>query len=288
MKGGLAAMLGAVRVLARDGGLDRGHLVFAAVADEEYASIGAEALVRRWRADAAVVAEPTDLEIAVAHKGFTWIEIESTGRAAHGSRPREGRDAILGMGGVLSRLEALDRELQSRAAHPLLGTPSLHASIVHGGRELSTYPDRCTLQLERRTLPGEPANVALSEVETILAACRRENSDVGLSTRALFDRSPYETPPQHDLPRRLESALAGVGHPARRAGMTYWTDAAILGHSGIPSVVFGPGGEGLHGIEEHVRLDEVLACRDALVRLARDFCGGAPLETGTRPSGDRA
>jgi acetylornithine deacetylase len=259
--------------------LERGHLVIAAVADEEYASLGAETLVRRWRADAAVVTEPTDLEIAVAHKGFTWIEVEARGRAAHGSRPLEGRDAILGMGRVLARLEGLDRELQSRVPHPLLGTPSLHASIVHGGRELSTYPDVCTLQLERRTLPGEPPNVALDEIEAILAACRAEKSDIALTTRALFDRSPYETPARHALPQLLESSLAATGRAPRRAGMTYWTDAAILGHAGIPSVVFGPGGEGLHGIEEHVRLDEVLACRDALVNLAREFCEKSPFES---------
>ena len=276
MKGGLAAMLGAARALARAGGLARGRLVVAAVVDEEYASLGAEALVKGARADAAVVGEPTDLQIAIGHQGFSWVEVEAAGRAAHGSRPREGRDAILAMGRVLSRLEALDRELQSRPAHPVLGTASLHASIIHGGRELSTYTDRCVLQLERRTLCGEPPDAALAEVESILAACRGENAEVGLAARALFARPPYETPPEHALPRLLEAALSRLGRPALRAGMTFWTDAAILGHAGIPSVVFGPGGRGLHGLEEYVRIDEVLSCRDALVGLARSFCAASP------------
>ena len=141
MKGGLAAMIGAARALVESGGLASGRLIVAAVVDEEYASLGAEALVARWSADGAVVTEPTELAIAVGHKGFAWIEVETRGRAAHGSRPRDGRDAIIRMGRVLSRLDVLDRTLQARPPHPLMGTASLHASQIAGGRELSVYPD---------------------------------------------------------------------------------------------------------------------------------------------------
>src|SRR5215210_1273166 len=133
MKGGVAAMIDAARV-ARARGFS-GRLIVAAVIDEEYASLGADALVKNWRADAAVVTEPTDLQIGVGHKGFAWFQLETVGKAAHGSRPAEGRDAIMRMGRVLHRLESLDRELQSRAVHPVLGTASLHASIIAGGRE---------------------------------------------------------------------------------------------------------------------------------------------------------
>lgn len=272
MKGGLAAMAGAARSLAASGGLSAGRLILAAVTDEEYASLGAEALVRRWRADAAVVAEPTDLTVAVGHKGFSWVEIETHGRAAHGSRPLEGRDAIARMGRVLLHLEALDRKLQSRSPHPVLGTGSLHASLISGGRELSSYPDRCVLQIERRTIAGESVETALAEVEEILSALRREDQDFRASARLIFGRPAYETPPGHELPGALEAALGRIGRPARRGAMTFWTDAAILGHAGIPSVVFGPGGGGLHGLEEYVRIDEVLACREALAELARSFC----------------
>ena len=272
MKGGVAAMIGAARTLASSGGLESGRLIVAAVVDEEYASIGAEALVSRWHADAAVVTEPTDLVVAIGHKGFSWIEVTTKGRAAHGSRPQEGRDAILRMGRVLSRLEQLDRTLQARLAHPVLGTPSLHGSLIAGGRELSTYPDSCMLQMERRTISGEPTNVALTEIEEILAALRLADSDFQGDARLMFNRPPYETPAGHELPQLLESAVLSVGHTPNRAGMTYWTDAAILGHAGIPSVIFGPGGEGYHGLEEYVRVNEVLACREALAILARNFC----------------
>jgi acetylornithine deacetylase/succinyl-diaminopimelate desuccinylase-like protein len=152
MKGGVAAMMSAAIAIAERGGLAAGRLIVAAVVDEEHSSIGADALVRAWRADAAIVTEPTDLAIAVGHKGFAWVEVTVDGKAAHGSRPAEGQDAILRLGRVLNRLEGLDRELQARAPHPLVGTGSLHASLVTGGRELSSYPDRATLQMERRIL----------------------------------------------------------------------------------------------------------------------------------------
>jgi len=274
MKGGLAAMIGAAARLAGQG-LPAGRLIVAAVVDEEHASLGAEALVTRWRADAAVVTEPTDLAIAVAHKGFAWMEIVVSGVAAHGSRPAEGQDAILRMGRVLARLEALDRALQRRPPHPRLGTASLHASLIEGGRELSSYPDRCTLQMERRTLPGEAADVAAAEVGAILHALREEDSSFEAVARATFGRPPYELAAGHPLPDLLAAAAHRIGRPAAVTGASFWTDAAVLGQAGIPSVLFGPGGAGLHSTTEYVNIEDVLMCRDALAELALDFCGRA-------------
>jgi acetylornithine deacetylase len=273
MKAGVAAMIGAARVVAETGGLARGRLVIAAVVDEEHASIGADALVSKWRADAAVVTEPTGLDIAVAHKGFEWVEVETRGRAAHGSRPLDGRDAILRMGRVLARLEALDRQLQRRSPHPLLGSPSLHASLIQGGRELSTYPDRCTLQVERRTLPAEDAGVAARELDVILESVRQEDPEFDGGARELFGRKGYEIDPSHALPDALVRAATAAGCTPRRVGMTFWTDAAVLGAAGIPSVLFGPGGAGLHGHDEFVYVRDVTVCRDALAALARNFTG---------------
>jgi len=271
MKGGVAAMIAAAGVIAQEG-LARGRVVVAAVVDEEHSSIGADALVAKWSADAAVVTEPTDLAIAVGHKGFAWIDVDVFGRAAHGSRPAEGQDAILRLGRVLGRLEALDRELQRRPAHPLVGTGSLHASIVSGGRELSSYPDRATLQMERRTLPDEPESVALEEVQRILDALATEDVTFRADARHVFSRPGYQVPAGHELPAALSAALARAGGIARITGASFWTDAAVLGHSGIPSILFGPGGAGLHSTEEYVIVADVLRCRDALVELARAFC----------------
>jgi acetylornithine deacetylase len=274
MKGGVAAMIGAARAIAESGGLESGRLIIAAVVDEEHSSIGADALVAEWTADAAVVTEPTNLEIAVGHKGFAWVEVEVLGKAAHGSRPGEGQDAILRMGRVLRHLEALDRDLQARTPHALLGTGSLHASIIEGGRELSSYPDRASLQLERRTLPGDAPSTAVDEVQSILDGLRLEDPTFRASARAMFGRSAYELAADHELPQTL-AAVSAVSrdHPRPHiGGASFWTDAAVLGHAGIPSVLFGPGGAGLHSTEEYVNIADVIRCRDVLAELARRYC----------------
>ena len=273
MKGGVAAMMSAAAVVAERGGLLSGRLIVAAVVDEEHSSIGADALVKTWRADAAVVTEPTDLAIAVGHKGFAWVDVTVEGKAAHGSRPADGQDAILRLGRVLTRLEALDVTLQARTPHPLVGTGSLHASFIQGGHELSSYPDRATLQMERRTLPSEPESTALLEVRQILDALVREDATFRGTATAVFSRPGYEVPSDHELPRALSAALADAGGQPHIGGATFWTDAAVLGHAGIPSILFGPGGAGLHSTEEYVNVADVLMCRDALVHLIKRWMG---------------
>ncbi|HEX3703362.1 MAG TPA: ArgE/DapE family deacylase [Vicinamibacterales bacterium] len=272
MKGGVAAMVAAARAIVEQGGLASGRIVIAAVVDEEHLSAGAEALVTRWRADAAVVTEPTDLALAIGHKGFAWVEIEVLGKAAHGSRPRDGQDAILRLGRVLAQLEALDVRIQARPPHALMGAGSLHASIIAGGHELSSYPDRAVLQMERRTLPGEPVSTALDEVRAILDALTHDDPSFRATAASVFGRPAYELPADHALPRTLAAAIAAAGGTPQIVGASFWTDAAVLGHAGIPSVLFGPGGAGLHSTEEYVNVADVAFCRDVLVDLARRFC----------------
>ena len=272
MKSGVAAMIDAAARLALRGGLPSGRLVVAAVADEEHASLGADALVRDHAADGAVVTEPTDLRMATCHKGFEWVEVETRGRAAHGSRPADGRDAILRMGRVLARLAAVDAGLAAGREHPLLGPASLHASTIEGGRELSVYPDRCRLTFERRTLLGEPPDAGFAEARGILDALARDDPEFEGSARPMFTRPPHELPAGHPLCRALARALERRGESAEPTGMSFWTDAAILARAGTPAVLFGPRGAGLHSREEYVEIDSVLACRDVLVDLARVFC----------------
>ena len=183
MKGGVAAMIAAAGVLAPS--WTRGRLIVAVVVDEEHESVGAEELAREWRADAAIITEPTDLKVAVAHKGFAWLEIVTRGRAAHGSRPADGRDAIMRMGRVLNALERLDSEIQSRPATGLEGAGSLHASIIAGGRELSSYPDICTLLMERRTVAGEDAETSIREIDTILRHLKRDDPEFEADARLM-------------------------------------------------------------------------------------------------------
>ncbi|MSO48524.1 MAG: M20/M25/M40 family metallo-hydrolase [Acidobacteria bacterium] len=267
MKGGVAAMIAAAVELARD--WRRGRLIVACVADEEYESAGADALVKEWTADAAIVTEPTDLAMAVGHKGFAWIEVVTTGRAAHGSRPLEGRDAIVDMARVLMALEATDQQLQAQLPSEHQGTPSLHASIITGGRELSVYPDRCVLQFERRTVSGEDDGVVVGEVQAILARLRTADPAFRGEVRLMTSRPPYRLSPAAPLPVALAASLQARGLSSAPIGMSFWTDAAILAGAGIPSVLFGPGGAGLHSIEEYVTLADVDVCRDVLIETVR-------------------
>jgi acetylornithine deacetylase len=271
MKAGIAAMIdAATRVLAR--GLRRGRLLVAGVIDEEYASAGAEALAAVCSADAAVITEPTGLSIGIAHKGFSAAEIVVHGRAAHGSRPADGRDAILRMGRVLAALEALDRQLQERPGDPLLGAASLHAARIDGGGELSSYPARCCLQMERRTLPGEPLSTAADELGAISERLRASDPEFSADVRLLLARPPYALAAGHPLAAALGAACAARGVDAAPAGLSYWTDAAVLGQGGIATVLFGPAGAGLHSPIEYVDLESVLVCRDVLADLIVKWC----------------
>jgi acetylornithine deacetylase len=275
MKGGVAAMIAAAAVLARD--WRRGRLIVAGVADEEHLSLGAEAFVREWRADAAIVTEPTDLRLAIGHKGFAWVDVEARGRAAHGSRPDEGRDAIARMGRVLAALEARDRELRRRPPVPFQGTGSLHASTITGGRELSVYPDRCLLQFERRTVAGEDLDTVQQEIDDVLARLKHDDPEFDASAVVTAYRPAYRLDASHELPAALGRALAARGLEAAPLGMSFWTDAAILAEAGIPSVLFGPGGAGLHSHEEYVLVEDVRVCRDVLAETARNLAAqGVP------------
>jgi acetylornithine deacetylase len=270
MKGGVAAMIAAAATLAAS--WPRGRVIVAAVVDEEHESLGAEALVREWHADAGIVTEPTDLEVAVGHKGFAWLEIVTMGRAAHGSRPAEGRDAIARMGRVLNALEARDLELRARPPVPFQGTGSLHASIITGGRELSSYPDRCTLQMERRTVSGEDGASVLAEAEAILARLRAADQEFEATARLGTYRSAYSLDVSHAVVSAARDAIQTAGRSGAPTGMSFWTDASILAGAGIPSILLGPGGAGLHSIEEYVNVEDVYTCRDVLCAIARRLC----------------
>jgi acetylornithine deacetylase len=230
-------------------------------------------VLERLRADAAVVPEFTGLEVCVAHKGFVWLEVETRGKAAHGSRPEEGVDAIAKMGKVLVELENLDVALRSSPSHGLLGGGSLHASIVTGGQELSSYPERCLLGMERRTVPGESARDAEGEVRKILERLAAEDPDFAAEVRTTFVRDPYEVAREEQIVGLVrERAEAVSGRKPGYTGSAGWMDAALLAAAGIPTVVYGPGGSGAHAAVEWVELDDLEVLRRVLLSTAEEFC----------------
>ena len=260
MKGGLAAAMVAAADVAR--ARLAGDVIVTAVADEELASIGTEAVLQVLTADACIVCEPTELEVAVGHRGFAGFEIETRGVAAHGSRPDLGEDAILRMGPILLALEALDRQLQRGTGHPLLGPGSLHASLIEGGQEFSSYPARCVVTGERRTLPGE----TLADVERDLRALLDPGTDAVV--RVLHVQDAFEIDPEHKLVLAARSAAGTRGV----VGLPFWADSALTAAAGIPTVLFGPAGEGAHAAEEWVDVASLERCRAVYREIATALC----------------
>jgi acetylornithine deacetylase len=271
MKGGLAAIMMA-GATARGRGL-RGDVIVTAVVDEEFASIGTSAIVKHWRADAAIVTEPTELDICTAHKGFAWFTVETKGVAAHGSRPDLGVDAIVKMGKVLAGLEELDLALRAGVPHRLLGTGSVHASLIEGGQELSSYPERCSLSIERRTIPGETMQYVEAELPAIFARIAAHDPTFQASVTTGLTREPFEVSLQEPIAQTvLRQARQRLGREIAEVGGTGWMDSALLAAAGMPTVIFGPGGAGAHAVVEWSDLAQVEQCAEILAAVAEDFC----------------
>ncbi len=279
MKGGVAAMCAAA-ARAADAGID-GEIIVCAVVDEEFASLGTRALVSAGiRADAAIVTEPTRLAVNPAHRGFVWVEFDFHGRAAHGSRYDIGVDAIRHAGLVLGALDQLQRDGLDQRTHALLGHASLHAATIEGGSGWSTYPDRCRLRVERRTLPGETTDGVMAEFEAACARARAIDATLSVEVRHILTQGPSDVAADAPVVRALEAAMRAEGEAVLHEGMSAWTDAAILNDGGIPAICYGPGDITLaHADEEFIPLDEVERCTRVLTRLATtwtaDHTGGA-------------
>ncbi|MGA9138767.1 MAG: ArgE/DapE family deacylase, partial [Methanocella sp.] len=251
----------------------RGDVIFTAVIDEEYGSLGTEAVARKWHADGAIVGEPTNLDIVIAHKGFAWYEVETYGTAAHGSRPDLGVDAIVRMGKVLSGLEQMADRLSRSTTHPQLGPGSVHASVISGGQEFSSYPSRCRLGIERRTLPGEAIETIDSEMQGLIDSIAAGDPSFRASVKRTLARGALEVPADAPIVQTLSGGYRNVtGSMPKLAGMGGWMDSALLAEAGIPSVVFGPSGEGLHADVEWVDLHSVEQCHEIVLATVREFC----------------
>lgn len=273
MKGGLAAQLMAMKTIAESGVKLKGDVILACVSDEEYASIGTEELVKKYKTDAAIVCEPTDLNITIAHKGFAWTDIEIFGKAAHGSLPDKGIDAIVKAGKVLTELENLETNVFPNTQHPLLGRPSIHASKIKGGKEISTYPDYCKLEVERRTLPSENKETVEEETRQLIDRIKKTDPDFHAKYDVRFYRPGLEVDKNQDIVQCLDRSYQSVlNKKPSYNGLNYWMDSAILANAGIPTVIFGPAGEGAHAAVEYVDFDSVVTTTEVLIKTILEFC----------------
>jgi acetylornithine deacetylase/succinyl-diaminopimelate desuccinylase-like protein len=268
---GMALLLHAKKLREEGRGL-KGDVILAAVADEEHLSMGTEELLRNgWRADAAVVTEPTGLGLGTAHKGFVWIEVKTLGRAAHGSMPGLGVDAIEMMGRVLGRVAEWRKRLP---VDEILGRASAHCGTIKGGEENSSYPAECTVVVEVRTVPGQGTETVVGEIRGLLEGLAKDDEEFRYEApKVLFERRPYRIENGHELVKMTQEIARGVlKAEVRPQGVFGWCDASLLGEAGIPSIVLGPNGEGLHGKDEWVEVESIEQTAEILKELAERWC----------------
>jgi len=281
MKGALAAMAGALVEIRDSGGLASGRVTLAAVVDEEMESLGAEALILSgFKADGAVIGEPTENRVAIGHKGLEWLEVVFKGRAAHGSMPEAGISAIAAAAHFVSLVESELVPAFERRRDPVLGLPAINMGTIKGGQQPSMVAADCTVQLDRRWVTTETIEQVMGDLEEILAKVREARP--GLTTRlermpggmATMLHGPLVIDPAHPL---VEAAQGAFGDLGRAAGplavFPAWTDGALLSReAGIPTLIWGPGELALaHSAEESVRLDEVVLAARLYAAAARRF-----------------
>ena len=274
MKSGLAAAMLAV-ASAKSKKL-RGDVILAAVADEESESVGTEQVLHAgWRADAAIVAEPTEMALINTHKGFALFEVDIHGVASHGSRADLGVDAICKAGYFLVELDRHAQELQQRFGDekPETGAPNIHAGVIKGGEEIASYPALCTIFIERSTIAGETAETVRLELLGILEKLAATVPNFKFDLRSTFSRAPFFISRDHEFVDLVgKHAEKATGVKPRIKGETYWTDVALLDEVGIPGLVWGPKGYGLHSKTEWVEVESVKQLAEAFVGIAEDFC----------------
>ena len=271
MKGGIAAMCVAAARAAASGALAR-EVIIAAVCDEEFASIGTKALLADGlQATGAIITEPTRLAVVPAHKGFAWLTVTVHGHAAHGSRYDVGIDANRLAARLLSALDTFERTVLTTRTHPLLGRASVHAPIVQGGTGWSTYAEQCTVQLERRTLPGESAEQVHAEIQSLIDLLHDADAQFVAACELGGAQPPLATPASHELVTTLVRACQSQGLPGTIDGLSCWTDAALFAQAGIPAVCFGPGDIArAHSATVWVEVEQLERAADVLERVIVD------------------
>jgi acetylornithine deacetylase/succinyl-diaminopimelate desuccinylase len=282
MKGALAAMAGALVDLAGKRPLPAGKVTLGAIIDEELESLGAEALIQAgFRADAAVVGEPTSNRIGIGHKGLEWLNVEFTGRAAHGGTPEAGINAISAAAFFVRLVEEeLGPELKKRR-DPVLGFPVINMGTISGGDQPSTVAARCAIKLDRRWVTTETIEQVFSDLEGLLAKVRARLPGLQTSVSrvpggmATMIHGPFTTDPGHPIVLAAQKALAGIGRPEEHLTVfPAWTDGALLSREAkIPTIIWGPGAlDHAHSPEENIRLEEVHDAVEIYAAAARDFC----------------
>lgn len=281
MKGALAAMAGALVLLKESGAPAAGRVTLAAVIDEEMESLGAEALIASgFKADGAVIGEPTENLVAIGHKGLEWLEVEFTGKAAHGSTPEAGVNAIAAAAHFVSLVEQELVPAFERMRDPVLGLPAINMGTISGGQQPSMVAANCRIQLDRRWVTTETIDQVFGDIEALLERVREARP--GLKTKltrmpggmATMLHGPLVVDPAHPLVDSALRAFEDLGRPAPPTTVfPAWTDGALLSReAGIPTLIWGPGMLKLaHSAEESIPLEDVYLAARLYAAAARRF-----------------
>jgi len=273
MKGSIAAMITVAKSIIENNIELKGNLVIAFVADEEYGSIGTEKLLEKYKTDAAIVTEPTELSICTAHNGFGLFEIETSGKAAHGGKPDEGIDANMHMGLILAEINRISQELKAVSPHKLLGLPSMHIPLIKGGNEPFTYADKCKILLERRTIPGESFDEIFKELKRIISTLSESNVNFSATIKNLICRDSFENDKKSKIISVLHNSVKeSIGYEPSYIGHSWWEDSGLISNAGIDTVVFGPKGKGLHTENEWVDIQSLKDLSLTLLNTAINYC----------------
>lgn len=243
------------------------EVILLALVDEENGQAGSRFVAkRRFKADLAIVGEPTKLQIVTAHKGDLWLQLEARGKAAHGSRPELGRNAVHEMAQIVHRLETDYARLLRRRKHPLLRHPTINVGTIAGGRQPNIVPDSCTIRIDRRTIPGENDPAVKREILSFIRGH-------GLSATMIDTKHEEPAPPMEtnaDLP--LVRQFLSVARQSKPVGVDFFTDAGVLAAAGIPSVVFGPGDIAqAHTVDEWVAISQLERGQRQLLRFLQSL-----------------
>lgn len=266
VKGSMAAMLMVVERLAREKPARRANLVVAFTVDEEHTFLGVQHLMRSGlKADFAVVAEPTSLNIVDAHKGVVRWKVMTAGKACHSSRPEDGVNAVYRMGKLLQVIEEYAGRLQASPADPRLGSPTLCVGRIEGGVSVNTVPDSCTIEVDRRLLPRETPEGAAREFDDYL----KSHSEVAFERLPIWLACPaLNSVNNKEVRHLLGAAIDSVRRRHETFAVPFGTDASTVAEANIPAVVFGPGDIAqAHTRDEWIDLAEVDAAAEILYRL---------------------
>jgi acetylornithine deacetylase/succinyl-diaminopimelate desuccinylase family protein len=266
-KGSVAAMFSALLEVAGKQRPQTTQIIFIGLADEENGQTGSRKIASRGlKADLAIVGEPTMLEVFTAHKGSLWLRLETVGKAAHGSRPDLGENAVHAMAQVVHLLETKYRDFLRKRNHPLLGHATVSVGSIRGGTQANIVPDHCQILVDRRTLPGETEKSVEAEINAFLKTYR-------LQARLVSDKLEPCLPLDTEISVPLVRNFLKCAGQKKPAGTAFFTDAGVLAAGGIPSIVFGPGDiKQAHTVDEWVSLDAVEQAKELLVK----FLTGLP------------